>query len=112
MPCSIKDHFDNFKENILTQNAKAENPNAEEMRSDPVYVDILKDYGKELERLAQKLFKEEYLSNGLKETVGLKLETNQQASSARRYPGNNAIWYRVPWEDKTQYNSASGWSGY
>lgn len=38
--------------------------------------DILRDYGKELERLIQKLFKEEYLSNGLKETVGLKLETN------------------------------------
>ena len=44
MPCSIKDHFDNFKENILTNTARAENPNAEEMRTDPVYADILREY--------------------------------------------------------------------
>jgi len=69
MPCSIKDHFDNFKENILTDNAKPENPNAEEMRSDPVYADILRAYDTELERLTHKLFEEEYLLDILKEAA-------------------------------------------
>ncbi len=44
--------------------------------SDPVYADILRDYDRELERLTQKLFEEEYLRSGLKEAVGLQLETN------------------------------------
>ena len=69
MPCSIKDHFDNFRENILTDNARAENPNAEEMRSDPVYADILREYDRELESLTDKLFKEEYLQDVLKEAA-------------------------------------------
>ncbi len=69
MPCSIKDHFDNFKENILTPNARAENPNAEEMRSDPVYADILREYDKELERLTLKLFEKEYLTDLLIEAA-------------------------------------------
>ncbi len=61
MPCSIKDHFDNFKKNILTDDAMAENPSAEEMRSDPVYADILREYDRELDRLSRTLFREEYL---------------------------------------------------
>ena len=61
MPCSIKDHFDNFRENILADDVKAENADAEEMRSDPVYAYILREYDRELERLTDQLFKDEYL---------------------------------------------------
>jgi MoaA/NifB/PqqE/SkfB family radical SAM enzyme len=63
MPCSIKDHFDNFRENILTENARAENPNAEQMRSDPAYAAILREYDRELERLTRDLFVKEYMQD-------------------------------------------------
>jgi hypothetical protein len=66
MPCSIKDHYDNFRKNILTDGARAENPKAEEMRKDPVYADILRKYDRELERLTQKLYETEYLVDLLK----------------------------------------------
>ena len=69
MPCSIKDHFDNFKENILADDVKAENPDAEGMRNDPVYADILREYDKELESLTDQLFKDEYLKGVLMEEM-------------------------------------------
>ena len=53
----------------LPANASAENPNAEEMRSDPVYADILRDYDRELERLTLKLYEEEYLTDLLVEAA-------------------------------------------
>jgi hypothetical protein len=61
MPCSIKDHWDNFKENILTDDVKGENPDAESMKNDPVYDEILRKYDEELERLTMKIFTDEYL---------------------------------------------------
>jgi MoaA/NifB/PqqE/SkfB family radical SAM enzyme len=65
MPCSIKDHFDNFRENILTPDARAENPKAEQMRRDPAYASILREYDRELERLTDQLYRDEYLKDAL-----------------------------------------------
>ena len=61
MPCSIKDHWDNFREHILTDDAMGENPDAESMRNDPVYHEILRKYDEELERLTLRIFNNEYL---------------------------------------------------
>lgn len=40
------------------ENVRAENPNAEQMRSDPACAAILREYDRELERLTQDLFVE------------------------------------------------------
>jgi MoaA/NifB/PqqE/SkfB family radical SAM enzyme len=61
MPCSIKDHHDNFRANILTEDAKPENEDAEHMRSDPEFVEILRTYDAELEELSRCIFEEDYL---------------------------------------------------
>jgi MoaA/NifB/PqqE/SkfB family radical SAM enzyme len=61
MPCSIKDHHDNFRANILTEDAKPENDDAEHMRSDPEFVEILRTYDKELEELSRCIHDEVYL---------------------------------------------------
>lgn len=61
MPCSIKDHHDNFRANILTDDAKPENDDAEHMRSDPEFVEIMRAYGEELESLTRCVYEEEYL---------------------------------------------------
>lgn len=53
MPCSFKDHFANFRENILTPDTKGENPDAEAMKSDPEFAEILRKYDEELEWLTR-----------------------------------------------------------
>ncbi len=67
MPCSIKDHFDNFKENILTDDAIGENPDANAMRSDPEFAEVLRKYDEELEKLTRVVFEEEYLEKQIME---------------------------------------------
>jgi hypothetical protein len=61
MPCSIKDHFDNFKKNILPAEAIAENPEAEAIRTDQKYHDFLIEYDRQLAELTEKIWQEEYL---------------------------------------------------
>lgn len=61
MPCSIKDHFENFRENILTDDTRAENEDAEAMRFDPEFAEILSRYDEELEHLTSRIFRKEYL---------------------------------------------------
>ena len=68
MPCSIKDHWGNFKENILTDDVTGENPDAESMKNDPVYDEILRKYDEELERLTMKIFSDDYLQE-FRETI-------------------------------------------
>jgi len=61
MPCSIKDNFDNFRKNILPEEALAENPEAEVIRSDDEYYRFLTDFDRELSGLTEKIWKETYL---------------------------------------------------
>lgn len=61
MPCSFKDHFLNFRDNILTPDTHGENPDAEAMKFDQEFADILRKYDEELEKLTQRIFEEEYL---------------------------------------------------
>jgi len=69
MPCSFKDHFANFKENILTPDTKGENLDAEAMIYDPEFAEILRKYDEELERLTFKIFEEEYLEKKVEKVL-------------------------------------------
>jgi len=61
MPCSIRDHYENFKYNILTPDIKGEDEEAEAVLQDPLYEEMMKNFDRELEELTQKMFDEKYL---------------------------------------------------
>ncbi len=60
MPCSIRDHFENFKKNILSQGAKPENAEARQMIEDPAIEALLVRFEKDLQQLTERIWKEEY----------------------------------------------------
>ena len=61
MPCSIRDHYQNFRENILTPQAKPENIQAEQALNDSEYYNNLINYDNELKELTEKIVKEDFL---------------------------------------------------
>jgi MoaA/NifB/PqqE/SkfB family radical SAM enzyme len=61
MPCSIRDHFEDFKCNIKSEDAKPENEEAEHMVKDPAIEEALTRLEKDLEQLSNKIWQEEYL---------------------------------------------------
>jgi len=63
MPCSIRDHYDNFRKNILTESAKGEDKEAEEILHSSEYYEFMKKYDKELEQLTDKIWGNEYLKH-------------------------------------------------
>ena len=62
MPCSIRDHFKNFKCNILSPGSKSENMHAEQMLEDPEIEETLIRLEKNLDRLSNRIWQEEYLN--------------------------------------------------
>jgi MoaA/NifB/PqqE/SkfB family radical SAM enzyme len=73
MPCSIRDHYKNFKENILTPDVKGEDPDAEAALHDPEFEKILVNFDEELKQKTEDLFVEKYLKSKNKTTQrGLK----------------------------------------
>jgi len=60
MPCSIRDHFENFKLNILSPGSKPENTEARQMLEDPAIEALLIRFEKDLQQLTDKIWKEEY----------------------------------------------------
>jgi MoaA/NifB/PqqE/SkfB family radical SAM enzyme len=60
MPCSIRDHFENFKTNILTPGARPENEEASQMLEDPAVEALLIRLEKDLKQLSEKIWIEEY----------------------------------------------------
>lgn len=61
MPCSIRDHYENFKYNILTPDVKGEDEEAEAALHDPQYESIMKKYDEDLQKLTEHIFYEKYL---------------------------------------------------
>ena len=61
MPCSIRDHYENFKNSILPSNAIPENKEAAEIMDDKEYYEALKKYGEELKTFTAKIWDEEYI---------------------------------------------------
>ena len=60
MPCSIRDHFDNFRRNILPDEAIAENPEAEVIRTEE-YRKLLTKFDQELSGLTREIWEKTYL---------------------------------------------------
>ena len=61
MPCSIRDHWLNFRENILSDNCKPEDEYAEEALKSTEYNEILKQFDKDLNKKTKPIWKKEYL---------------------------------------------------
>jgi len=61
MPCSIRDHYEIFRNSILTGQAKPEDEKAKEALGSDEYFEVLKKYDDELESLTEKIWETEYL---------------------------------------------------
>ena len=61
MPCSIRDHYENFRTNILPTHAEGENKEASLSLRDDEYYRRLIQYDKKLEDLTEDIWSEEYL---------------------------------------------------
>ncbi|OGJ21753.1 hypothetical protein A3K73_06960 [Candidatus Pacearchaeota archaeon RBG_13_36_9] len=64
MPCSIRDHWENFRENILSKTAKPEDEHAEFLLKSKEHDKFLKNFDKKLEKITKPIWKEEYLDKG------------------------------------------------
>jgi MoaA/NifB/PqqE/SkfB family radical SAM enzyme len=62
MPCSIRDHYENFRNSILPKDAKPEDEKAKEALESDEYFEVLKKFDEELEALTEKIWKTEYLN--------------------------------------------------
>ena len=66
MPCSIRDHYKNWKENILTPDAKPENQAAADALHSKAYEKVLENFDKKLEKITTPMWKKKYLEEGVK----------------------------------------------
>ncbi len=66
MPCSIRDHFKYFKDNILSEKAKPENEQAEQILKNQAIEETLIRLEEDLEQLTNRIWQEEYLQRDSK----------------------------------------------
>ena len=62
MPCSIRDHYEIFRNSVLPKEAKPEDKNAKEALESDEYFEVLKNYDEKLEALTGKIWENEYLN--------------------------------------------------
>ncbi|MFZ2146336.1 MAG: radical SAM/SPASM domain-containing protein [Sedimentisphaerales bacterium] len=62
MPCSIRDHYEIFRNSVLPKEAKPEDEKAKEALESDEYFEVLKHYDEELKDLTEKIWKNEYLT--------------------------------------------------
>jgi MoaA/NifB/PqqE/SkfB family radical SAM enzyme len=62
MPCSIRDHYEIFRNSVLPKEAKPEDENAREALESSEYFEVLKNYDEELQELTEKIWQGEYLT--------------------------------------------------
>jgi len=62
MPCSIRDHYEIFRNSVLPREAQPEDENARQALESNEYYEVLKNYDEELQGLTEKVWKDEYLS--------------------------------------------------
>jgi len=62
MPCSIRDHYEIFRNSVLPKDAKPEDKKAREALESDEYFEVLKKYDEELESLTEKIWETEYLN--------------------------------------------------
>ncbi len=63
MPCSIRDHYDNFRKNILNQNIEPADSYAEESLKDDEFYNRLVEYDNRLCQLTQPIWEKEFVQN-------------------------------------------------
>jgi hypothetical protein len=56
MPCSMRDHYDIFRNSILSKEAKPEDNNAGEALKSNEYFEVLRHYDEELYDLTEKIW--------------------------------------------------------
>jgi len=61
MPCSIRDHYQNFRSNILTDESHGTDVEADAILKDKEYYDHMVMYDKELEKLTKEVWQNEFL---------------------------------------------------
>lgn len=61
-PCSIRDHYANFREHILSNKAKGENKEAQEILHDKGYYENMVRYDEELKALTDSIWEKEFLN--------------------------------------------------
>jgi len=62
MPCSIRDHYEVFRNSVLPKYARPEDKKAKEALESDEYFEVLKKYDEELEGLTEKIWETEYLN--------------------------------------------------
>lgn len=62
MPCSIRDHYEIFRNSVLPKDARPEDQKAKEALESDEYFEILKNYDQELQKLTEKIWENEYLN--------------------------------------------------
>ena len=62
MPCSIRDHYEIFRNAVLPKNAMPEDEKAKEALESDEYFEVLKNYDRELQGLTEKIWENEYLN--------------------------------------------------
>jgi len=62
MPCSIRDHYEIFRNSVLPKEAKPEDEKAREALESEEYFEVLKNYDEELRGLTEKIWETEYLN--------------------------------------------------
>jgi MoaA/NifB/PqqE/SkfB family radical SAM enzyme len=65
MPCSIRDHYKNFRANIITEENRGEDPNSDAILKDIGYYQRMIEYDKELSGLTTPIWQEEYLKQSV-----------------------------------------------
>jgi len=62
MPCSIRDHYEIFRNSVLPTEARPEDEKAREALESEEYFEVLKSYDEELQGLTEKIWETEYLN--------------------------------------------------
>lgn len=82
LPCSIRDHYENFRRSILTEDAKPEDDAAGKILHDEKYFKTLSDYDKKLEKLTLPIWRKEYLGWAAKDEEGRPEEKKEEVLEA------------------------------
>jgi MoaA/NifB/PqqE/SkfB family radical SAM enzyme len=83
MPCSIRDHYENFVHNILTPDAKPENKEAQISIQSKEYLAMMDEFDRELKRRATPIWYEDY---GISHELLLKEQVSMEGKPAELTP--------------------------
>jgi hypothetical protein len=68
MPCSIRDHYEIFRNSVLPKDAKPEDQKAKEALESAEYFNIMKNYDKQLKKLTKDIWEIEYINRERRQT--------------------------------------------